>query len=86
MKYVSNEQSTKRVPIMNSTITDDVDSTIDILTLRTESYRHVHPLQSFTFDYPKQSSISKSMSKTDNRNSQPALTIGLETINDASTR
>lgn len=41
----------------------DTVSTTSALTLRTESYRQAHPLQSFAFDYPKQS-----------RNAQPAST------------
>ena len=41
----------------------DTVSTTSGLTLRTESYRQAHPLQSFAFDYPKQS-----------RNAQPTTT------------
>ena len=37
------------------------------MTLRTESYRQAHPLQTFAFDYPKQPLISQSIPKKDNR-------------------
>jgi hypothetical protein len=35
------------------------------MTLRTESYRQAHPLQSFAFEYPKQPLISQSGEKND---------------------
>jgi hypothetical protein len=37
------------------------------MTLRTDSYRQAHPLQSFAFDYPKRSLLPQS---TENNNQQ----------------
>jgi hypothetical protein len=46
-------------------IQGDTASTTSAMTLRTESYRQAHPLQSFAFDYPKQPLISQSGEKND---------------------
>jgi len=53
---------------MNNDIQGDTESTTSAMTLRTESYRQAHPLQSFAFDYPKQPLISQSTSKKDREN------------------
>jgi hypothetical protein len=46
----------------------DTASTTSAMTLRTESYRQAHPLQTFAYDYPKQPLISQSTSKKDHQN------------------
>jgi len=60
IEYYSNNKQTNR---MNNDIQGDTESTTSAMTLRTESYRQAHPLQSFAFDYPKQPLISQSTSK-----------------------
>jgi len=37
------------------------------MTLRTDSYRQAHPLQSFAFDYPKRSLLPQSIENNNNR-------------------
>ena len=49
---------------MNHENPGDTVSTTSALTLRTESYRQAHPLQSFAFDYPKQPLLTQSTSPT----------------------
>lgn len=44
----------------------DTASTTSAHTLRTESYRQAHPLQSFAFDYPKQSRNAQTSSTNPN--------------------
>ncbi|CAF4575586.1 unnamed protein product [Rotaria sp. Silwood2] len=53
---------------INNDVQGDATSTTSALTLRTESYRQAHPLQSFAFDYPKRPLISQSISRKDNQN------------------
>lgn len=58
----ANGHLNSKVPSKPSASNDlqlDTNSTTSALTLRTESYRQAHPLQSFAFDYPK-SQTSKS--------------------------
>jgi hypothetical protein len=65
IEYYSNNKPTKR---MNNDVQGDTTSTTSAITLRTESYRQAHPLQSFAFDYPKQPLISQSLSNKDHQN------------------
>ena len=53
---------------INNDLNGDTASTNSAMTLRTESYRQAHPLQSFAFDYPKRSLISQTITKKDNQN------------------
>lgn len=64
----SNNQQTKRINTTNTDGPGDTTSTASAATLRTESYRQAHPLQSFAFDYPKQPLISQTISKKDHQN------------------
>jgi hypothetical protein len=62
--YLTN---TKQASKMND-IQGDTTSTTSAMTLRTESYRQAHPLQTFAYDYPKQPLISQPLSKKDHQN------------------
>lgn len=53
---------------MNSDAQADTASTTSAMTLRTESYRQAHPLQTFAFDYPKRPLLSQSMPRKDHPN------------------
>ncbi|CAF3414086.1 unnamed protein product [Rotaria sp. Silwood1] len=64
----SNHKQTTRMNTINNDVQGDATSTTSALTLRTESYRQAHPLQSFAFDYPKRPSISQSITRKDNKN------------------
>ncbi|CAF1082322.1 unnamed protein product [Adineta ricciae] len=64
--YLAKTNHTKRMNTINSDLQGDTASTTSAMTLRTESYRQAHPLQSFAFDYPKQPLLSQSSSKKDN--------------------
>jgi hypothetical protein len=66
--YLSNTKQTKRMNIINNDGQGDTTSTTSAITLRTESYRQAHPLQSFAFDYPKQPLLSQSIPRKDNPN------------------
>lgn len=58
--------NTKQVKRMNTDGQTDTASTTSAMTLRTESYRQAHPLQTFAYDYPKQPLISQT--KKDHQN------------------
>lgn len=45
----------------------DTQSTTSAITLRTDSYRQAHPLQSFAFDYPKRSLLSQTIENNNRR-------------------
>ncbi|CAF2411964.1 unnamed protein product [Rotaria sp. Silwood2] len=68
MDLNSNHKQTTRMNTINNDVQGDATSTTSALTLRTESYRQAHPLQSFAFDYPKRPLISQSISRKDNQN------------------
>ncbi|UJR21315.1 hypothetical protein I4U23_024406 [Adineta vaga] len=64
--YLTKTNHTKRMNTINNDPQGDTASTTSAMTLRTESYRQAHPLQSFAFDYPKQPLLSQSTSRKDN--------------------
>jgi hypothetical protein len=66
--YYSNNKQIKRMNTVNNDVQGDTASTTSAMTLRTESYRQAHPLQTFAFDYPKQPLISQSIPKKDHQN------------------
>ncbi|CAF1249596.1 unnamed protein product [Adineta steineri] len=66
--YLSKTKPTKRMNTVNNDIQGDTASTTSAMTLRTESYRQAHPLQSFAFDYPKQPLLPQSLSRKDSSN------------------
>jgi hypothetical protein len=68
IEYHPNHNQIKRMNITNNDLQGDTASTTSAMTLRTESYRQAHPLQSFAFEYPKQPLISQSISKKDHQN------------------
>jgi hypothetical protein len=51
----NNSRQMKRLYLNQNSIQADTLSNNSALTLRTDSYRQAHPLQSFAFDYPKRS-------------------------------
>lgn len=55
----------KRIYMNQHSVQADTMSTNSSATLRTDSYRQAHPLQSFAFDYPKRPLISQSRKPTD---------------------
>lgn len=61
--HYANNKPTARMNSINNDVQGDTTSTTSALTLRTESYRLAHPLQSFAFDYPKRPLLSHSVSK-----------------------
>ncbi len=65
---VYSTKQSKRMNPINNDAQGDTASTTSAMTLRTESYRQAHPLQSFAYDYPKQPLISQSISKKDQPN------------------
>lgn len=56
-----NSKQIKRNNLNGNSIQADTQSTNSAITLRTDSYRQAHPLQSFAFDYPKRSLLSQSI-------------------------
>jgi len=57
----------KRIYINQNSTQSDTLSTNSALTLRTDSYRQAHPLQSFAFDYPKRSLLPQSIENNNRR-------------------
>jgi hypothetical protein len=68
ISYYPNNKQAKTMNVTNNDNQADTISTTSAMTLRTESYRQAHPLQSFAFDYPKQPLISQPLSRKDNPN------------------
>lgn len=67
----SNPKSTlKRVYMNQHSVQADTMSTNSSATLRTDSYRQAHPLQSFAFDYPKRPLISQSRKPAEQENNR----------------
>ncbi|CAF3470203.1 unnamed protein product [Rotaria socialis] len=66
--FRQNNKQTRRMNTVNHDVHGDAESMASALTLRTESYRHAHPLKSFAFDYPKRTLMSQTIPKTDNQN------------------
>jgi hypothetical protein len=58
----------KRIYINQNSAQADNVSTNSAATLRTDSYRQAHPLQSFAFDYPKRPLLSQSIPNNDQEN------------------
>jgi len=67
--YTNNKNSKqmKRIYINQNSTQSDTLSTNSALTLRTDSYRQAHPLQSFAFDYPKRSLLPQSIENNNRR-------------------
>ncbi|UJR28127.1 hypothetical protein I4U23_009383 [Adineta vaga] len=64
----NNSKQMKRIYMNQNSIQADNVSTNSMATLRTDSYRQAHPLQSFAYDYPKRPLISQINQATDQQN------------------
>ena len=62
----------KRIYMNQHSVQADNVSTNSSATLRTDSYRQAHPLQSFAFDYPKRPLLPQSRKSTEHDN-QPRI-------------
>lgn len=62
----------KRIYMTQHSVQADNVSTNSSATLRTDSYRQAHPLQSFAFDYPKRPLLPQSRKSTEHDN-QPRI-------------
>jgi hypothetical protein len=58
----------KRIYMNQHSVQADNVSTNSSATLRTDSYRQAHPLQSFAFDYPKRPLLPQSRKSTEHDN------------------
>ena len=61
----NNSKQMKRIYINQNSVQADNVSTNSAATLRTDSYRQAHPLQSFAFDYPKRPLLTQTISNND---------------------
>ena len=62
--YYPNSKQTRRVSLNQA----DNLSTNSAMTLRTDSYRQAHPLQSFAFEYPKRTLLPQSTENNSQHN------------------
>ncbi|CAF0745783.1 unnamed protein product [Adineta steineri] len=60
----NNSKQMKRIYINQNSVQADNVSTNSAMTLRTDSYRQAHPLQSFAYDYPKRPLLPQSVQST----------------------
>jgi len=64
----NNSKQMKKVYMNQNSVQADNVSTNSVMTLRTDSYRQAHPLQSFAFDYPKRLLLPQSIQNNDQHN------------------
>jgi hypothetical protein len=69
-KTHTNPKALKRFYMNQHATQADSVSTNSSATLRTDSYRQAHPLQSFAFDYPRRPLLSQSRKSNDNDSRQ----------------
>ena len=69
--YYTNTNNPKQMKRISLNQADTI-STTSAMTLRTDSYRQAHPLQSFAFDYPKRALLPPS-TETNNQSTRRKL-------------
>jgi len=71
--HSNSKSALKRVYMNQHSVQADTMSTNSSATLRTDSYRQAHPLQSFAFDYPKRPLIAQSRKPNESENNRTRL-------------
>ncbi len=64
----NNSKQIKRIYLNQNSLQADTLSTNSAATLRTDSYRQAHPLQSYAFEYPKRSLLPQSIENNNQQN------------------
>ncbi|CAF0870226.1 unnamed protein product [Adineta ricciae] len=64
----SNSKQMKKIYMNQNSVQADNVSTNSMMTLRTDSYRQAHPLQSFAYDYPKRALLPQTLQASDQPN------------------
>lgn len=71
LPYYPPSNNSKQIKRISLNQADNI-STNSAITLRTDSYRQAHPLQSFAFDYPKRPLLAQPMENNHSPSNNPS--------------